>query len=307
MNTAKSVDALIEQWKAEGRSKTYIVWNAALACVGWSYVYSAWGAECTPSERRKRYRMCPTHTTIKTKCKGFDSGNCSGCQWFPGGERTRCFDCRGFTDWCLNRIGFDLYGDTCLSQWNHAANWSSKGTISSMPKDTLCCLFIYKNGKWTHTGFGYNQETCECSSGVQYFYKRSTKWTHWAVPAGIGGDTPIPPSPQPEKKPTIRRGSTGPYVVECQKDLMQLGYDVGRTGADGIFGKNTEAAVKAFQRDHKDVNGNQLKADGIVGQLTWGALDAAVPTEQGIGEAVQDKRPVTDQGIGDAVQDIQPR
>lgn len=294
MNNAPYVDSLVRQWQAEGRSKTYIVWNVAMACLGWSYVYSAWGAECTPSERRKRYRMCPTHTTIKTKCKAFENGNCSGCQWFPDGQRTRCFDCRGFTDWCLRQIGFDLYGDTCSSQWNCSTNWKAKGEIAAMPRDTLCCLFVKKNGKWNHTGFGYNNETIECSSGVQYSSKRASKWTHWAVPVCMDGDIPIPPTPppQPEKKPTIKRGSTGPYVVECQNDLIQLGYDVGKTGADGIFGKNTEAGVKAFQGEHKDVNGNQLKADGIVGQLTWGALDAAVVTDQGIGDAVRDdKRP----------------
>jgi hypothetical protein len=270
MNTAKSVDAMIEQWKAEGRSKTFIVWNTALACVGWSYVYSAWGAECTPAERRKRYRMCPGHETIKTKCKAFEGGDCSGCQWFPGGERTRCFDCRGFTDWCLNRIGFDLYGDTCSAQWNHGGNWKDKGEIASMPKDTLCCLFVYKNGKWTHTGFGFGNETVECSSGVQHFTSRNKKWTHWAIPAGLDGDTPTPaPTPQ---KPTLRKGSTGEYVTLLQTELINRGYSCGSSGADGKFGAATEKAVKAFQQDHG------LTADGICGPMTWKALDNAEPT-----------------------------
>ena len=83
------------------------------------------------------------------------------------------------------------------------------------------------------------------------------------------------PGPEPVQKPTIRRGDRGEYVKICQEELLALGYDVGKTGADGIFGKNTEAAVKQFQREHNDMDGNPLKVDGIVGQKTWGALDDA--------------------------------
>ena len=81
MNNIDDVSKLIEQLKAGGVPLSEAAWQTALACVGWSYVYSAWGAECTPSERRKRFGMCPSHTTIKTKCKAFDGGTCSGCQW----------------------------------------------------------------------------------------------------------------------------------------------------------------------------------------------------------------------------------
>ena len=47
---------------------------------------------------------------------------------------------------------------------------------------------------------------------------------------------------------------------------MTLGYDLSPYGADGQFGRKTEAAVKAFQRDHG------LKQDGIAGRMTWEAL-----------------------------------
>ena len=48
--------------------------------------------------------------------------------------------------------------------------------------------------------------------------------------------------------------------------MIELGYDVGKTGADGIFGKNTRAGVMKFQAEHG------LVVDGIVGIMTWGKL-----------------------------------
>lgn len=63
---------------------------------------------------------------------------------------------------------------------------------------------------------------------------------------------------------TLRKGSTGNEVVECQRALTDQGYPC---TADGIFGSKTEAQVKAFQRDHG------LVVDGIVGPNTWEALE----------------------------------
>jgi peptidoglycan hydrolase-like protein with peptidoglycan-binding domain len=45
--------------------------------------------------------------------------------------------------------------------------------------------------------------------------------------------------------------------------LRSKGYDI---SADGYFGKQTEEAVRAFQKE------NSLTVDGIVGQKTWAAL-----------------------------------
>lgn len=57
---------------------------------------------------------------------------------------------------------------------------------------------------------------------------------------------------------TLRKGDQGAEVVTLQKAL--------RLYPDGIFGKVTEDAVKAFQKSHG------LAADGVVGAKTWAAL-----------------------------------
>ena len=269
MNNAKQVDQLIQEWKAAGKDRAYIAWHTALACVSWPYVFGARGEYCTVENRHRYYR--DEHPTIRTKCKGYDSGSCTGCKWYPNSERVRCYDCRGFTYWCLKQVGILINGAGATSQWNTEANWSSKGEIDTMPRDTLVCLFVKKASKMEHTGFGLNGETCECSNGVQHFTSRNKKWTHWAVPAGLYSTDPQPePEPVPGWRPTIRRGSKGTEVGECQTMLVKLGYDIGPCGIDGDFGRATEKAVREFQGDH------QLVVDGVVGPMTWDALDKAV-------------------------------
>lgn len=67
-------------------------------------------------------------------------------------------------------------------------------------------------------------------------------------------------------RPVLRRGSSGSSVVTLQRRLNVLGYWCGN--ADGVFGHLTQQAVWAVQK----VAG--LSRDGVVGPLTWGALDA---------------------------------
>ena len=276
MKSAKYVDEQIAKLKASGIPLREAAWKAALLTVGWPYVYAARNEKCTPATRRAHYSAA--HPTIKTKCSNFDGkGSCPGCKWFPKSERVLCNDCRGYTYTILLKIyGWKLAGAGATSQWNNKANWKEKGTISTVPEDKLVCLFVQdKNNKakMSHTGMGFRGETIECSSGVQHFTKRNKKWTHWGLPVCEDGEAPTPtptPTPTPKKKPTIRKGSKGTYVKACQNDLIKLGYDVGKTGADGKFGNNTYKAVKAFQKDKK------LKVDGIVGAKTWEALDNAI-------------------------------
>lgn len=312
MNNVKQVDNLITDLKNRILSAIITAsaacWELCLACLAWAYVYSSWGAECTPSERRKRFKMCPDKTSIKAKCKAFDNGNCNGCQWFPEGERTRCFDCRGFVHWILLMLlGFDLEGDIVSTQWNSKKNWIVKGQIGvdPIPQNVLVNIFIKNKttGRWTHTGFYFNGSTCECSNGVQYHEKmQSNRWTHWAIAKCFANGYQLPePQKEPEKpqegaKPvsykTIRRGNYGELVKKCQTMLDKLGYSLGACGIDSDFGIATEKAVKQFQKDHG------LVVDGVVGQKTWAALEAAEPGEPeklytvtvtGLKKAVADK------------------
>lgn len=264
MNSIDSVSTHLEQMIQDGASKPEIVRSISKMCVGWPYVFGAWGEECTPPGRRRRKR--DDHKTIVTDCQVLNGSrsNCSGCKWdLP----VRMFDCRGFTDWCLKQVGIDLQGEGATSQWGTKANWILQGPISEMPTDRVCCVFQQSGKSMEHTGLYLGDgSTCECQKGVQFFQTMSSKWTHYAIPAGLydGGDIPVPtPS-----KPTIRKGDAGPYVTLAQTELMQRGYDLGSYGADGKFGSATEKAVKLFQRDW------DLTVDGVIGPKTWQMLDS---------------------------------
>jgi len=54
--------------------------------------------------------------------------------------------------------------------------------------------------------------------------------------------------------------------VDLQTRLLSLGLDLGNRGMDGVFGANTELAVKAFQQ------GMGIIADGVVGETTYGEI-----------------------------------
>ena len=65
---------------------------------------------------------------------------------------------------------------------------------------------------------------------------------------------------------TLRNGSSGTDVKALQTALINAGYDVGSTGADGVYGSKTAAAVKAYQQ------ANGLAVDGIAGKNTLSSL-----------------------------------
>jgi len=90
-----------------------------------------------------------------------------------------------------------------------------------------------------------------------------------AVAAILDGSAPAPtliPAVEPVAapsgaigRPTLRRGARGAWVKVLQ---ARIGAE-----ADGTFGPQTEAALRAFQREH------HLVPDGIAGPKTWRLTD----------------------------------
>ena len=76
------------------------------------------------------------------------------------------------------------------------------------------------------------------------------------------------PSASPSGSTTLRYGSQGAQVKTLQGNLILLGYLSG--SADGIYGSNTQAAVRKYQQR------NGLSADGVAGAKTLSAIGAEV-------------------------------
>lgn len=64
----------------------------------------------------------------------------------------------------------------------------------------------------------------------------------------------------------LKKGARGIEVRSMQALLRVLGYGLGSYGVDGDFGKDTESAVKQFQK------AKGIEVDGVVGKDTWTKL-----------------------------------
>lgn len=273
MNSASDVDELFQKWKAQGMTKEELIIRTAEAELGWPYVWGAVAAPCTPAKRQyyAGRSSCPEEEAklIISRCQALNGSgrSCGGCTYYPDNMRVLIDDCQGFIKQLCSRVGITLSGGGCSSMWKNSANWEAQGPISTLPEQ-LCCLF-WQNpkdpAKMDHIGWYIGDGWMIHCSGTVKKEKLSSRCTHWAIPKGLGGGTPMP------AHRTIRKGDRGDDVKEMQEILIRNGYNVGSTGADGIFGKNTKAAVIGFQK------ANGLTADGICGPRTWEKLLAEEP------------------------------
>lgn len=98
-------------------------------------------------------------------------------------------------------------------------------------------------------------------------------------------------------RPTLKKGSKGDDVTDLQKLLLQHGRDVGSYGADGDFGGGTDTAVRQFQASEN------LGVDGIVGKMTWAALEGSEGTSDTPTEAPTSEKDKLREKIPDGISD----
>ena len=178
-------------------------------------------------------------------------------------------DCSGLFSWAFKELGGYMYHGS-NTMWNKYC--TSQGKITAgMGLKPGTAVFTGSDSNKGHVGLyagdGIVIEAAGTKAGVITSKVTASKWKYWGELKGMTyGD-----DPDPAAKPTLRRGDSGSYVTLAQTELIQRGYDLGKWGADGKFGAQTEKAVKQFQKD------NGLIADGVIGKKTWDALLNASP------------------------------
>ncbi len=199
---------------------------------------------------------------------------------FPGGT-TNTFDC------LKKDTSLKLSSDGKTMGYDSTSTTGSTWTFYSDYKFT----FKFKedgkivNGTWECVGTDAYKIKME--DGDVYDYPTGG----WTKPSG-GANTS---SPGGGSKPTltdtsltiddvkagkeVSKGMKGAVVGEIQKLLIAAGFkNISKSGnPDNIFGSRTKSSVEGFQKANKDAEGNQLTADGIVGDKTINALLKATP------------------------------
>lgn len=201
------------------------------------------------------------------------------------------FDCSGMFSYTFKQLGGYMYHGSHTMYLKYC---TAKGTLSAGKRtdgqELLpgTAVFVWNDDekKYSHVGlYVGNGEVIEAASTLKGVVKSSIlekkkdgsfKWSNWGELKGVDYSGNVSPSLPPDapNDPVfveIRKGDHGDRVKELQSLLIKKGYSCGSTGADGIFGNNTEKAVKAFQTD------SGRAASGIVDAATWAALIAEDP------------------------------
>lgn len=243
---------------------------------GWGYIWGTAGETWTEAKQKE---------LEKTTDADREKGRKYGSKWI--GKRVT--DCSGLFSWAFGQLGGTMYhgSNTMFLKWCTAKGALKNGKrIDGKELLPGTAVFTYNpdNKKRGHVGLyiggGWVIEAQGTLAGVVRSKITLSKWVEWGELKGVDYGYAAQSEPAAADSnvgypvnsiwhPTIRQGSKGDIVKECQRMLNKLGYNLGICGIDGDFGTSTLKAVKAFQQDH------QLIADGVVGPMTWDALEKA--------------------------------
>ena len=261
-----------------------------LRMVGQPYWYGTCGYKATSSLLTRKTNQYPSHygssRTARYKQDIADKkvvadciGGAKGYAWTGGGQAM--FDAIGTDASVKNSYGTNGCPDKGAGgMFTYAKNKGKAwGEISTIPE--VVGLAVHKEG---HVGYyvgnGYVVEWRGFNYGCVKTKLLDRGWLYWyELPFIDYGNALEGASPAPVELTLgcrlLQKGMSGADVKELQEALIDLGYTL-EHGADGSFGSETRAAVKAFQKDQR------LTQDGKYGDKTHAALmDALADAEDG--------------------------
>lgn len=197
-----------------------------------------------------------------------------GAKWV--GKRVA--DCSGLFVWAFKTLGENIYhGSNTIWDKHISTRGAVAGETNIRPGTAV---FQVSDGSRGHIGLYVGDGWCIEAQGTRsgVVTSRLDSWDEWGELKKVNYSDEEYDSFTFTPADTLRKGATGEHVRWLQRSLLELGYDL---DADGIFGKGTEAAVKAFQK------ANGLTADGIAGKKTYAALKSASVKD----ESAEDPKP----------------
>lgn len=204
----------------------------------------------------------------------------------------RVADCSGLFSWAFKQLGGYMYhgSNTMWSKYcqEKGALKAGKRTDGQELIPGTAVFTGATEAKHDHVGLyagdGIVIEAKGTKSGVVTSKITDKRWNWWGELKGVeyhqGKSSQEVPS-MPDARPTIRKGSRGDAVKLLQTMLISRGYSVGSSGADGVFGANTDKAVREYQY------ASGLNADGVVGPLTWAELEKTPEASPAVTYSIQ--------------------
>lgn len=249
-----STQALIEKFK-------YALDN------DWGYIWGTAGIMWTAAKQQ----LLEQTTDVDRK-----SGRLYGKKWI--GHTVA--DCSGLFSWAFKQLGGYMYHGS-NTMWDKYC--TAKGELIKGKRDDGkelkpgTAIFTHNSERRGHVGLyigdGWVIEASGTINGVIRSKITISKWVEWGELKGVDYGTADPDViTDPDDNMTlgtIRKGDKGPVVKYAQQLLLDRGYKLPKYGADGDYGSETVAAVKAFQKDWG------LTQDGIIGPKTWAMLKSS--------------------------------
>lgn len=251
-----STQALIEKFKYALDNDCGYIWGTA--GIMWTAAKQAQLEKTTDADRK--------------------SGRLYGAKWI--GHMVA--DCSGLFSWAFKQLGGYMYHGS-NTMWNKycTAKGELKNGKRTDGKELKPGTAIFTHNTSTdvrghvglYIGDGWVIEASGTINGVIKTKITISKWVEWGELKGVDYGTADPDViTDPDDNMTlgtIRKGDKGPVVKYTQQLLLDRGYKLPRYGADGDYGSETVAAVKAFQKDWG------LTQDGIIGPKTWAMLKSS--------------------------------
>lgn len=217
--------------EAQKRSK----WVLPSVCIAQAALETGWGT-----------------SPLMTKANAF-FGIKANSQWTGkvyNSKTKECYDGITFTEITACFRAYDSLAESVADYYNFITGKSRYAGAVNNPDARSAITAIHDGGYATDPDYADKvMNIIECYNLTQY--------DNWSAKEET--DTGL-------QLPMLRKGAKSDTVRAMQILLIGNGYSCGTYGADGDFGKATDAVVRTFQRDYG------LEVDGIVGPKTWAKL-----------------------------------